>query len=93
VHLLSAAMRESGKATDRLGMTISGNEAIRSEIARHRPTMNLSDKLPVLAADAFVAPNASVIGEVLMLDQTSVHKKQQHPNPTRLCLLSYENKI
>lgn len=46
--------------------------AAHPEIARHRPVMNLFDKRPVLAADVFVAPNASVIGDVLCYDRSSV---------------------
>ena len=40
-------------------------KAIQGEtFARHRPVMNIFEKNPVLAVDTFVAPNASIIGQV-----------------------------
>ena len=32
--------------------------------SRHRPVMNIFEKNPVVAVDTFVAPNASIIGQV-----------------------------
>lgn len=40
--------------------------------ARHRPVMNLFDKRPTVSAGCFVAPNASVIGKVLLFDRVSI---------------------
>ena len=54
------------------GLTAASLSANAERIARHRPVMNLYDKRPVLAADVFVAPNASVIGDVLCYDKSSV---------------------
>ena len=36
----------------------------KEAFSRHRPIMKIYDKNPVLAADTFVAPNASIIGKV-----------------------------
>lgn len=41
-------------------------------LSRHRQIMNLFDKHPVLSVDSFVAPNASVIGDVMISDKASV---------------------
>lgn len=66
--------RESGVRVERCAMrrSLARACAAQAEIARHRPVMNLFDKRPVLAADVFVAPNASVIGDVLCYDRSSV---------------------
>lgn len=34
--------------------------------------MNIYDKKPIAAIDVFVAPNASVIGQVLLMGEVSV---------------------
>lgn len=41
-------------------------------VSRHRPIMGLYDKRPAVNTDAFVAPNASVIGDVKMAAGSSV---------------------
>ena len=94
-HLFGTAVRETGQAMDRLGLKITGNGNILTNLSfpqnstfshpcyllldiyqetysRHRPVMNLFDKYPTVAVDAFVAPSASVIGKVMMLDKSSV---------------------
>lgn len=35
-----------------------------SAVSRHRTLMNIFDKAPVVDKDAFVAPSASIIGDV-----------------------------
>ena len=45
VHLLGKAFRESGQAMDRLGLTVANNEIYKETFARHRPVMNLYDKV------------------------------------------------
>mmetsp|Transcript_5556 Transcript_5556/g.5739 ORF Transcript_5556/g.5739 Transcript_5556/m.5739 type:complete len:232 (+) Transcript_5556:92-787(+) len=71
-HLFGRALRETGQALDRLGLTVSGNEIFKETFSRHRSIMNLYDKRPVIAVDAFIAPSASVIGSVLLYDRTSI---------------------
>lgn len=44
-HLLGRALRETGQALDRVGLTISGVETFRDTVTRHRPIMNLFDKV------------------------------------------------
>ena len=41
-------------------------------MSRHRQVMNLMDRKPVIGKDVFIAPNASVIGEVTLHDGSSV---------------------
>lgn len=44
-HLFGKALRESGQALDRVGLKVSGNELYRETYSRHRPVMNLFDKV------------------------------------------------
>lgn len=44
-HLIGRAVRETGQALDRLGLTIAGNEIFKDTVSRHRPVMNLFDKV------------------------------------------------
>lgn len=44
-HLLGRAVRETGQATDRLGLTISNVESFKETFSRHRQVMNLYDKV------------------------------------------------
>lgn len=41
-------------------------------VSRHRAVMNLYEKRPSMAADVFIAPSASVIGDVILNDSASV---------------------
>jgi hypothetical protein len=66
------ALRESGQAIDRLGLLIAENEIYKETFSRHRAVMNLYDKRPLVPNGTFVAPNASVIGEVVLCDRASV---------------------
>jgi len=72
-HLFGRAVRESGQALDRLGLTISGVETFRSSYSRHRQLMSVDvDRSPDVAANAYIAPSASVIGNVSLSDDSSV---------------------
>jgi len=72
VHLFGNALRETGQAIDRFALDCAGNEIYKETYARHRSVMNLFDRRPVIAAGGFIAPNASVIGKVLLYDKVSV---------------------
>jgi carbonic anhydrase/acetyltransferase-like protein (isoleucine patch superfamily) len=41
-------------------------------VVRHRPVMNLGDKRPLMAHDCYVAPSATVVGQVDLYDFSSV---------------------
>ena len=43
-----------------------------SAVSRHRKIMSVYDTMPILGAGAFVAPNASVIGDVQLGTGSSV---------------------
>jgi len=44
-NLLGRALRETGQALDRVGLTISGNEIFKETYSRHRSVMNIFDKV------------------------------------------------
>jgi uncharacterized lipoprotein len=44
-NLFGRALRETGQALDRIGLTIAGNEVFRDTFSRHRAVMNLFDKV------------------------------------------------
>ncbi|KDO19703.1 hypothetical protein SPRG_21390 [Saprolegnia parasitica CBS 223.65] len=60
---LGRCVRETGQAMDRLGLRVLGSNEAREKFSRHRQIMNLYDKVPSVAYDSWVAPNASVIGD------------------------------
>ena len=57
-------IRETGQALDRLGCRLQGNYFFHEQISRHRTLMNIFDKAPHVHKEAFVAPSASLIGDV-----------------------------
>ncbi|CAI9284167.1 unnamed protein product [Lactuca saligna] len=57
-------IRETGQAMDRLGSRLQGNNYFKEQLSRHRSLMNVYDKAPTVDKDAFVAPSASIIGNV-----------------------------
>ena len=72
-HLLGKALRETGQAVDRLGLSIAGNEVFRETLSRHRTVMPISvDRCPSVSSSSFIAPNASVIGNVHIGDDASI---------------------
>ena len=72
MRTLGKALRETGQAVERMGMRAQDNFSFAHPFCRHRAVMNLFDQRPFLARNAFVAPNASVIGSVKIEDSSSV---------------------
>ncbi|CAH8351636.1 unnamed protein product [Eruca vesicaria subsp. sativa] len=57
-------IRETGQALDRLGCRLQGKNHFREQLSRHRTLMNVFDKSPSVDKHSFVAPSASIIGNV-----------------------------
>ncbi|KAL1217027.1 Gamma carbonic anhydrase 3 [Cardamine amara subsp. amara] len=57
-------IRETGQALDRLGCRLQGKNHFREQLSRHRTLMNVFDKTPSVDKGAFVAPSASIVGNV-----------------------------
>lgn len=53
-------------------LRVQGSEAFREQLTRHRTLQNLVTKRPTVPASAFVAPSASVIGDVTLGENSSV---------------------
>jgi carbonic anhydrase/acetyltransferase-like protein (isoleucine patch superfamily) len=64
-------MKEAGLAMDRFGSRLSNDVAHMQELSRHRQIMPLYDIAPTVD-QAWVAPNASLIGEVLVSKYATV---------------------
>lgn len=65
-------IRETGQAMDRAGARLQGKYAFVEQLSRHRQIMNLQDSKPIIASDVFLAPSASVIGNVELHASSSV---------------------
>ncbi|KAG2284668.1 hypothetical protein Bca4012_053330 [Brassica carinata] len=65
-------IRETGQALDRLGCRLQGKNHFREQLSRHRTLMNVFDKAPIVDKDAFVAPSASIIGNVHLRPGSSI---------------------
>lgn len=72
LFFLGNAVRETGQALDRLGCRLQGSAAFKEQLSRHRTLMPIYDKVPAVPPTAFVAPNASVIGDVTIGDKSSI---------------------
>lgn len=59
-------VRETGQALDRVGLRALEKPIFKENFSRHRSVMNLYEHHPNLSPDSFIAPNASVIGNVTM---------------------------
>ncbi|CAN8320862.1 unnamed protein product [Cochlearia groenlandica] len=64
IYTVGNWIRGSGQALDRVGSLLQGSHRIEEHLSRHRTLMNVFDKSPLVDKDAFVAPSASVIGDV-----------------------------
>jgi carbonic anhydrase/acetyltransferase-like protein (isoleucine patch superfamily) len=70
--MVGMALRETGQALDRLGCRVMGNAAFKEQLNRHRTVMNLGEKIPGMTTSTFVAPSASVIGDVTIGPGSSI---------------------
>mmetsp|Transcript_6496 Transcript_6496/g.8799 ORF Transcript_6496/g.8799 Transcript_6496/m.8799 type:complete len:256 (+) Transcript_6496:102-869(+) len=66
------AVRETGQALDRLGCRLSGSYSFQEQLNRHRTVMNLQGVVPKISDTSFIAPSASVIGNVTLGSGSSV---------------------
>ncbi|CAA7397738.1 unnamed protein product [Spirodela intermedia] len=64
IYTVGFWIRETGQAIDRLGSRLQGSYYFQEQLSRHRTLMNIFDKVPNVDKEAFVAPSASVIGDV-----------------------------
>ncbi|KAM0950854.1 putative NADH:ubiquinone reductase (H(+)-translocating) [Dioscorea sansibarensis] len=72
IYTVGFWIRETGQAIDHLGSRLQGNYYFKEQLSRHRTLMNIFDKVPNVDKDAFVAPSASVIGDVQVGQGSSI---------------------
>lgn len=72
MYTLGKLIRHTGQAMDRLGSTFQAGYFIEEHVSRHRTLMNFNDKSPAVDKDAFIAPSASVIGDVQVGQGSSI---------------------
>jgi gamma-carbonic anhydrase len=71
LNVVGRAVRETGQAMDRLGLTIAASKAYETTLSRHRKVMPVNSLMPQTGS-AFVAPTANVIGNVSISSGGSV---------------------
>eukprot|EP00753_Platysulcus_tardus_P019390 PLAT7136.1.p1 GENE.PLAT7136.1~~PLAT7136.1.p1 ORF type:complete len:254 (-),score=101.02 PLAT7136.1:155-844(-) len=69
---LGRAVRETGAALDRSGLALLRSRLADEHFTQHRTRVNLDGKEPKVADDAFVAPCATVAGDVKIGEGSSV---------------------
>lgn len=65
-------IRETGIALDKVGCFFQGNSAYAEEVVRHRTLLNLFNRKPAVSEAVFIAPNASLVGDVSVGKGSSV---------------------
>lgn len=71
-HEVGKALRETGQAMERAGLRVEGSLTYTDPLSRHRTVLSLYDKTPTVAAGAWVAPSATLVGEVEVAEKASV---------------------
>lgn len=69
---LGRALRETGQHIDQIGLRAIDKPIFKEPFSRHRSVMNLFQKFPNVEPNVFVAPSATVVGRVQILDSSSV---------------------
>jgi len=69
---LGGVIRRTGQALDSLGVSLQGKYGVKDQLSRHRTLLPYEGARPKLGYEIFVAPNASVIGNVTLGDRSSV---------------------
>eukprot|EP01110_Echinostelium_bisporum_P010527 TRINITY_DN3932_c0_g1_i1.p1 TRINITY_DN3932_c0_g1~~TRINITY_DN3932_c0_g1_i1.p1 ORF type:complete len:243 (+),score=74.29 TRINITY_DN3932_c0_g1_i1:36-731(+) len=69
---LGRSVREAGQALDRVGSRMQQNYGFTERLCRHQRLMTLYEKHPSVASGAFIAPNASVIGDVEVGENSTI---------------------
>ena len=79
---IGKALRDTGQSIERMGCRAQDNWIFQEKFCRHRAVMNLFDQKPKMAPNVFVAPNASVIGNVEIKPNSSIWCV---PHPACVC--------
>jgi len=71
-YSLGRALRETGLSLDAKGSQLTKDIAYLEPLSRHRSIMPLYDLSPIILLDCYIAPNATIIGEVIIGNESSV---------------------
>jgi carbonic anhydrase/acetyltransferase-like protein (isoleucine patch superfamily) len=69
---IGRSVREIGLALDRVGLRLQGNYGFMEDLSRHRRVMALLEQRPHLGQNTFIAPNATVVGDVKIGSTSSI---------------------
>jgi len=69
---LGKALRDTGQSIERMGCRAQDNWIFAEKFCRHRAVMSLFDQRPAITQSIFVAPNASVVGNVEIMPHSSI---------------------
>lgn len=69
---MGAFLRDIGQKLDKMGVEMNYNNLMKLTTSRHRTVMSLENSIPVIGSGSFIAPNASIVGEVLISPSCSV---------------------
>merc|ERR1719213_144294 len=72
IFKIGNAFRSAGQQCSEAGLAASNTEAAIVSFSKHRAEVALYDKEPTVSAGAWVAPSASVIGEVTVSNMSAV---------------------
>ncbi|EIE20136.1 gamma-carbonic anhydrase [Coccomyxa subellipsoidea C-169] len=70
--LFGSVARQTGQTLDSIGLKIQGQYGYKEGVPTHQTLQGYLGKRPTLGTGAFVAPNASVIGDVKLGNNSSV---------------------
>ncbi|CAL5228724.1 g11909 [Coccomyxa viridis] len=69
---LGSVVRRAGQALDSLGTAVQGRYGYKEGVPTHQTLQAFQGKRPQLGANTFVAPNASVVGDVKLGNNSSI---------------------
>lgn len=69
---LGSVLRETGQVLDRIGCSLQGSNAFREAISKHRTVLGIYEKVPSLPRAGFIAPSATVAGDVTIGEKSSI---------------------
>mmetsp|Transcript_27990 Transcript_27990/g.31124 ORF Transcript_27990/g.31124 Transcript_27990/m.31124 type:complete len:248 (+) Transcript_27990:70-813(+) len=72
VFSVGGIFKEIGNGLERFGMRIQGNFACTEQLSRHRRVVRIGTYTPKIGTGTFIAPNACVIANVELGDNSSV---------------------
>ena len=71
LHFADARVRVA-QALDRVGLALQGEQGFKETLNRHRAVAQIYEKKPTLPNEGFVAPSATVVGDVTLGERSSV---------------------